>query len=101
MEVMPGYKQTEIGVIPEDWDVVPLSSHCLLRSRLNTRWPATIFCIVSLPWFAKESLERFTSPNAVQELHSHGTPDGIPSTKMPSYRLSSITTSRGGVLEST
>jgi type I restriction enzyme, S subunit len=22
MEVKPGYKQTEVGVIPEDWDVV-------------------------------------------------------------------------------
>jgi type I restriction enzyme S subunit len=24
MEVMPGYKQTEVGVIPEDWDVVSI-----------------------------------------------------------------------------
>jgi type I restriction enzyme S subunit len=24
MEVRPGYKQTEVGVIPEDWEVVPL-----------------------------------------------------------------------------
>ena len=24
MEVRPGYKQTEVGVIPEDWDVVSL-----------------------------------------------------------------------------
>jgi type I restriction enzyme S subunit len=26
MEVKPGYKQTEVGVIPEDWDAVPISS---------------------------------------------------------------------------
>jgi type I restriction enzyme S subunit len=25
MELKPGYKQTEVGVIPEDWDVKPLS----------------------------------------------------------------------------
>ena len=25
MEVKPGYKQTEVGVIPEDWDVEQLS----------------------------------------------------------------------------
>ena len=25
MEVKPGYKQTEVGVIPEDWDVAPLA----------------------------------------------------------------------------
>ncbi len=24
MEVKPGYKQTEVGVIPEDWDVCTL-----------------------------------------------------------------------------
>ncbi len=24
MEVRPGYKQTEVGVIPEDWEVKPL-----------------------------------------------------------------------------
>ena len=28
MEVRPGYKQTEVGVIPEDWDV----SHSGTRS---------------------------------------------------------------------
>lgn len=26
MEVKPGYKQTEVGIIPEDWDVKPLES---------------------------------------------------------------------------
>ncbi|QNI69211.1 restriction endonuclease subunit S [Cyanobium sp. NS01] len=26
MELKPGYKQTEVGVIPEDWDVRPLSN---------------------------------------------------------------------------
>ena len=27
MELKPGYKQTEVGVIPEDWDVYPLFDH--------------------------------------------------------------------------
>ena len=26
MEVKPGYKQTEVGVIPEDWEVVPITN---------------------------------------------------------------------------
>ncbi|MCS5690438.1 restriction endonuclease subunit S [Cyanobium sp. FGCU-6] len=26
MELKPGYKQTEVGVIPEDWDVAPITS---------------------------------------------------------------------------
>jgi type I restriction enzyme, S subunit len=29
MEVKPGYKQTEVGVIPADWDVVRASDACL------------------------------------------------------------------------
>ncbi|SNB45222.1 restriction endonuclease subunit S [Geobacter sp. DSM 9736] len=28
MELKPGYKQTEIGVIPKDWDVLPLQDAC-------------------------------------------------------------------------
>lgn len=28
MELKPGYKQTEVGVIPEDWDVEPLVRVC-------------------------------------------------------------------------
>src|SRR5262245_55730287 len=24
MELKPGYKQTELGIIPDDWDVLPL-----------------------------------------------------------------------------
>ena len=27
MEVKPGYKQTEVGVIPEEWDVKPLATN--------------------------------------------------------------------------
>jgi len=26
MELKPGYKQTEVGIIPEDWEAVPLES---------------------------------------------------------------------------
>ena len=29
MEVRPGYKQTEVGVLPEEWDVADLQHHCL------------------------------------------------------------------------
>ena len=28
MEVKPGYKQTEVGVIPEEWEVKPLRRTC-------------------------------------------------------------------------
>lgn len=32
-----GYKQTELGIIPEDWEVVPLSSLCRLYGRIGFR----------------------------------------------------------------
>ncbi len=31
MEVKPGYKQTELGVIPEEWDVIDITSLCTLQ----------------------------------------------------------------------
>ena len=38
MELIAGYKQTEIGVVPEDWDVKPLSE-VLARARLGGNYP--------------------------------------------------------------
>ncbi len=37
-EVPAGYKQTEVGVIPEDWDVLPLGG-TLLRTHLGGNYP--------------------------------------------------------------
>ena len=36
MEVKPGYKQTEIGVIPEDWDV---KRSDLISTQITVRRP--------------------------------------------------------------
>ena len=38
MEVKPGYKQTEVGLIPEDWKVKPLGS-VLNKGRLGGNYP--------------------------------------------------------------
>ena len=35
MEVKPGYKQTEVGVIPEDWDARPLSAIGQFKNGIN------------------------------------------------------------------
>lgn len=32
MELKPGYKQTEVGVIPEDWDALQLDDVCMMKS---------------------------------------------------------------------
>lgn len=35
MEVKPGYKQTEVGVIPEEWDVKPLAALFSFQNGVN------------------------------------------------------------------
>lgn len=50
MEVSPGYKQTEVGVIPEDWDVVPMSQTARRITRGASPRP-----IGSPVWFDSQS----------------------------------------------
>lgn len=35
MEVRAGYKQTEVGAIPDEWDAVPLGNHFQFKNGLN------------------------------------------------------------------
>ena len=38
MNIKTGYKQTEIGVIPEDWEVLPISHVCeIVTGNKNTQ----------------------------------------------------------------
>ncbi len=37
MELKPGYQQTEVGVIPEDWEVTPLGRVCQIFGRIGYR----------------------------------------------------------------
>lgn len=32
MDVMPGYKQTEVGIFPAEWDIAPLGKHATFRT---------------------------------------------------------------------
>ena len=50
MELKPGYKQTEVGVIPEEWNVVPLSRTARRITRGASPRP-----IDSPLWFDEES----------------------------------------------
>lgn len=40
MEVKPGYKQTEVGVIPEDWEVTILGKCLASRPTYGINAPA-------------------------------------------------------------
>ena len=35
MEVKPGYKQTEVGVIPEEWEMKPSATPFVSKGRLG------------------------------------------------------------------
>lgn len=47
MEVKPGYKLTEVGVIPEDWEVAPLMTQARLQGGLA--FPSIAFCKTGIP----------------------------------------------------
>ena len=42
MEVRPGYKQTEVGVIPEDWEVTTAAQICELVVDCKNRTPPIV-----------------------------------------------------------
>ena len=53
MEVKPGYKQTEVGVIPEEWEVVTATDACELVVDCKNRTPPVVpdsdFAVVRTP----------------------------------------------------
>lgn len=73
MEVMPSYKQTEVGVIPKDWDVKPLNRLAQIRSGI-----------------AKNSNSSVTNPIHVHYLRVANVQDGF----LDLTEISRITISR-------
>lgn len=67
MEVRPGYKQTEVGVIPKEWHVVPLGNLVHITSGESPR--LFRFTPDGVPYFKVEQLS-----NAEKHLHSSSTP---------------------------
>jgi type I restriction enzyme S subunit len=54
MELKPGYKLTEVGVIPEDWEVVPLGGFVKITSGAS---PSQFrFSGGGIPYFKVEQL---------------------------------------------
>jgi type I restriction enzyme, S subunit len=58
MEVKPGYKQTEVGAIPEEWDAQPLSAVCTIvgggtpNTAIDSYWGGQI------PWVSAGDISR-------------------------------------------
>jgi type I restriction enzyme S subunit len=65
--VRAGYKQTEVGIIPEEWGVVPLGNHVRITSGETPR--LFQFTPDGVPYFKVEQLS-----NAEKHLHSSSTP---------------------------
>jgi type I restriction enzyme S subunit len=75
MEVKPGYKQTEVGVIPTDWNVTTAAQVCELVVDCKNRTPPVVeggeFAVVRTPnvrngKFIREEL-RFTDKSSFRE----------------------------------
>jgi type I restriction enzyme, S subunit len=59
-EVKPGYKQTEVGVIPEDWDVAKLAAVCSMKSGEGIT-SASIDQFSEYPCYGGNGLRGFTT----------------------------------------
>jgi type I restriction enzyme S subunit len=82
VEVRPGYKQTEVGVIPEDWEVVPATEACELVVDCKNRTPPVVadseFAVVRTPnvregKFVLEDL-RYTDEGSYREWTARAVP---------------------------
>jgi len=60
MEVRRGYKQTEVGVIPEDWEAAKLASVCSMKSGEGIT-SASIDQFSEYPCYGGDGLRGFTT----------------------------------------
>lgn len=73
MEVKPGYKQTEVGVIPEEWEVAPLGE---LSSCFSGGTPSTSnssYYGGDIPWITSSDLNR----GRINEVEGRITEEGL------------------------
>ena len=82
MELKPGYKQTEVGVIPEDWEVKVTAHVCELIVDCKNRTPPVVngdeYAVVRTPnvrngKFVREEL-RFTDAQSYVEWTARAVP---------------------------
>lgn len=57
MELKPGYKQTEVGVIPEDWDIIKLGDFTLkVGSGVTPKGGATVYKQFGRPFMRSQNV---------------------------------------------
>lgn len=62
MDIPQGYKQTELGIIPEDLEVVVIGEQGILQNRsVNPQQePHKIFCEYSMPSYDNDKISPYT-----------------------------------------
>lgn len=67
MELRPGYKQTEMGVIPENWDVIPLAELC--HSIMDGTHFTPKYVSQGIPFYSVENItaDDFTNTKFISE----------------------------------
>ena len=65
MDIPQGYKQTELGIIPEDWEVVVIGEQGILQNRsVNPQQePHKIFCEYSMPSYDNDKIPIYRCGN--------------------------------------
>lgn len=65
MNIPQGYKQTELGIIPEDWEVVVIGEQGILQNRsVNPQQePHKIFCEYSMPSYDNDKIPIYRCGN--------------------------------------
>jgi len=58
MELKAGYKQTEVGVIPEDWDTVPIGRFCICFSGGTPSTSNPQYYGGNIPWITSSDLNK-------------------------------------------
>jgi type I restriction enzyme S subunit len=87
MELKPGYKQTEVGVIPEDWEVTTLGAMADIRKEKFSNRNASIAICVELEHIAQGSghLLGFSEVTTVNSIKSVFKEDDVLFGKLRSY----------------
>lgn len=72
MRVMPGYKQTEIGVIPKEWDVTRIGEMATVTAGGTPSRSVSGYWDGSIPWITTSEIEFNEIKNARQFITAEG-----------------------------
>ena len=86
MELKNGYKQTEVGVIPEDWEVMNLGSFAAVSSGGTPSRKNQLFWNGNIPWVTTSKIDF----NLIEEADEFITEDGVNNSAAKIYKSGTL-----------